>query len=299
MNGYFVSNNNNFISYADDNTSQFVKTLCYTVDDQYIPTMGMEMAAGRNFSAQFPTDSSGVILNETAARAYGWTSNAPGHTITHPDNAGKKTTYKVIGVVKDFHFKSFHERISPLLMVMDNNGGNLILRAKTKDVSGLVASLQKQWAAFKTEVPFDYYFLDESVMKTYLAEQKTGRILGLFAGLTIFVACLGLFGLAMFTAEQRRKEIGVRKVLGATVASVVGLLSKDVLKPVLTAIVLASPIAWYAMNRWLADFAYKVDIEWWVFALAGMLAVSVALLTVSFQSVKAALMNPVKSLRAE
>ncbi|HEX9958286.1 MAG TPA: FtsX-like permease family protein, partial [Fibrella sp.] len=161
------------------------------------------------------------------------------------------------------------------------------------------AALQKQWAVFKTDVPFDYYFLDESVMKTYLAEQQTGRILGLFAGLTIFVACLGLFGLAMFTAEQRRKEIGVRKVLGATVASVVGLLSKDVLKPVLIAIVLASPIAWYAMNRWLADFAYKVDIQWWVFALAGTLAVSIALLTVSYQSIKAALMNPVKSLRSE
>ncbi|HEX9955793.1 MAG TPA: ABC transporter permease, partial [Fibrella sp.] len=263
------TNNNNFISYADDNTSQFVKTICYNVDDEYIPTMGMEMAVGRNFSAQFPTDSSGVILNETAARAYGWTGNALGHTITHPDNEGKKTIYTVIGVVKDFHFKSFHERISPLLMVMGNNGGTIILKAKTKDVGPLVVTLQKQWAAFKTGVLFDYYFLDESVMKTYLAEQKTGRILGLFAGLTIFVACLGLFGLAMFTAEQRQKEIGVRKVLGATVASVVGLLSKDVLKPVLIAIVLASPIAWYAMNRWLADFAYKVDIQWWVFALAG------------------------------
>jgi putative ABC transport system permease protein len=293
------TNNNNFISYADDNTAQLITTLCYNVDDQYIPTMGIEMAAGRNFSPQFPTDSTGIILNETAARAYGWANNALGHTITHPGNTGDKTTYRVIGVVKDFHFKSFHERISPLLMVMGKNEGTIILKAKTRDVSGLVASLQKQWAAFKTGVPFDYYFLDESLRNTYLAEQKTGRILGVFAGLTIFVACLGLFGLAMFTAEQRQKEIGVRKVLGATTASVVGLLSKDVLKPVLVAIVLASPIAWFAMSRWLQDFAYKVAIEWWMFAIAGVLAVAVALLTVSFQSVKAALMNPVRSLRSE
>ncbi|MBO0948231.1 ABC transporter permease [Fibrella forsythiae] len=293
------TNNNNFISYADNNSSQLITTLRYDIDSRYIPTMGMEMVAGRNFSPQFPTDSMGVILNETAARAYGWAGNALGHTITHAENDGSRMTYRVIGVVKDFHFKSFHERISPLLMVLGKGEGSIIIKAKTKDVSGLLASLTNQWNAFKPEVPFSYTFLDESLMQTYLAEQKTGRVLGLFSGLTIFVACLGLFGLAMFTAEQRRKEIGVRKVLGATVASVVGLLSKDVLKPVLVAIAFASPIAWWAMNNWLADFAYKIDIQWWVFALAGTLAVAVALLTVSFQSVKAALMDPVKSLRSE
>ncbi|ARK09582.1 ABC transporter permease [Fibrella sp. ES10-3-2-2] len=293
------TNNNNFISYADDNSAQLITTLRYDIDGRYIPTMGMEMVAGRNFSPQFPTDSTGVILNETAVKAYGWTGNALGHTITHTENDGSRLTYRVLGVVKDFHFKSFHERITPLLMVLGKGEGSIIIKAKTKDVSGLLASLNKQWDAFKPEVPFSYSFLDESLMQTYLAEQQTGRVLGLFSGLTIFVACLGLFGLAMFTAEQRRKEIGVRKVLGATVASVVGLLSKDVLKPVLIAIALASPIAWWAMNAWLANFAYKIDIQWWVFAIAGTLAVAVALLTVSFQSIKAALMNPVKSLRSE
>ncbi|WP_375444085.1 ABC transporter permease [uncultured Fibrella sp.] len=293
------TNNNNFISYADDNSSQLITALRYDIDSRYMPTMGMKLVAGRNFSPQFSTDSSAVILNETAARAYGWAGNALGHIITHPGNGGEKVAYRVIGVVKDFHFKSFHERISPLLMVLGKGEGSVIIKAKTTDVSGLLASLNTKWDAFKPEVPFSYYFLDESLMQTYLAEQKTGRILGLFAGLTIFVACLGLFGLAMFTADQRRKEIGVRKVLGATVASVVGLLSKDVLKPVLIAIVLASPIAWYTMTRWLADFAYKVDIQWWIFALAGTLSVVIALLTVSFQSIKAALMNPVKSLRSE
>ncbi|MEZ0610777.1 ABC transporter permease [Fibrella sp. WM1] len=293
------TNNNNFISYADDNSSKLITTLRYDIDGRYIPTMGMKLVAGRNFSPQFPTDSTGVILNETAARVYGWGNNALGHIITHAENDGSRQTYRVIGVVKDFHFKSFHERITPLLMVLGKGEGSIIIKAKTKDVSGLLASLNRQWAAFKPDVPFSYTFLDESLMQTYLAEQRTGRVLGLFSGLTIFVACLGLFGLAMFTAEQRRKEIGVRKVLGASVASVVGLLSKDTLKPVLIAIALATPMAWYAMTRWLADFAYRIDIEWWMFALAGTLSVAVALLTVSFQSVKAALMNPVKSLGAD
>ncbi|MBN8823309.1 MULTISPECIES: ABC transporter permease [unclassified Spirosoma] len=293
------SYNNNYISYPESNSTQLVKTLRYEVDYNYIPTLGMQMAYGRNFSRAYGTDSSGVILNETAARTFGWNGNALGHTITHTENDGKIGTYRVIGVVKDFHFRSMHEAISPLVMMLGSNSGAVIVKIKTKDIHGLLASLKKQWEQLTTEAPFAYSFLEERFNNTYLAEQKTGRILGLFAGLTIFVACLGLFGLATFMAEQRTKEIGVRKVLGASVPSIVGLLSKDFLKLVAIAIVLASPVAWYAMNRWLADFAYKIDIEWWMFVLAGVLAVGIALLTVSFQSIKAALMNPVKSLRAE
>jgi putative ABC transport system permease protein len=259
----------------------------------------MQLVAGRNFSAEFGTDSSGVLLNETAAKAFGWGNKALGHTITRPDNDGTKRTYRVVGVVKDFHFKSLHERISPLLMTFGRNGGSVIVKVKTKDIAGLLASVKKQWLALAADAPFEYSFLDESFNNTYQSEQKISRILGLFAGLTIFVACLGLFGLASFTAEQRTKEIGVRKVLGASVTSIVGLLSKDFLKLVFIAIVIASPIAWWAMNRWLQDFAYRIDIEWWVFAGAGLLAVGIALLTVSFQSVRAALMDPVKSLRSE
>ncbi|MGF7217204.1 putative ABC transport system permease protein [Spirosoma lacussanchae] len=293
------SDNNNFMSYADDQRGQLTKTLRYDVDHQYIPTMGMTLVAGRNFSPDFPTDSAGIILNETAVRAFGWTGNPLGHTISNPDNEGRITTYRVIGVVKDFHFRSFHERIAPLLMVLRNQGGSVIIKARTKDVGSLLASLKQRWETIRTDIPFSYHFLDESVLAAYRAEQLTGQLLGVFAGLTIFVACLGLLGLAMFTAEQRRKEIGVRKVLGASTTSVVSLLSRDVLKPVLLAIALASPVAWYAMNRWLQDFAYKIDVEWWVFALAGLIAVTIALLTVSFQSVKAALTNPVTSLRSE
>lgn len=291
--------NNNFLVYGDDKVNEFTKGIRYNVDENYIPTLGMTMVAGRNFSPDFATDSSGIILNETAAREMGWRAGAIGHTVTQPNNQGAKTTYRVIGVVKDFHFKSLHERITPLMMTLGHNGGAILAKVKARDLPALITSVEKQWKTLVADEPLDYTFLEENFNATYRAEQKTARILGLFAGLTIFVACLGLFGLATFTAEQRTKEIGVRKVLGASVTSVVALLSKDFLKLVAIAILIASPIAWYAMTAWLQDFAYKIDIAWWVFALAGLLAVGIALLTVSFQSVRAALMNPVKSLRSE
>ena len=293
------TNNGLFSVFPDGYPDRLGRFVLYGVDYDYLPTMGMKLVAGRNFSPSFSTDSSAVLINETAAQTYGWGKNAVGHTISSPDPQGQLSTFRVIGVVQDFHFRSLHERIAPLAMTLRYNAGSVVVKAKTKDMAGLLASVKAQWAAFKSEEPFRYSFLDESYQASYEAELKTGQILGLFAGLTIFVACLGLFGLAMFTAEQRTKEIGVRKVLGASVPSIVGLLSKDFLKPVLIAIVLASPVAWYAMNKWLQDFAYKITIEWWVFALAGLLAIGIALLTVSFQSVKAALMNPVKSLRSE
>ncbi|GAB3798982.1 ABC transporter permease [Spirosoma humi] len=293
------SNNNNFMVYPETNATQLVKTLRYDVDYNYIPTLGMQLAAGRNFSPEYGTDSASVILNETAAKTLGWGDKAIGHTLTNTNNEGNKGTYRVIGVVKDFHFRSLHERITPLVMVLGNTAGTVIVKVKTKDLTGLLANLKKQWSQLAPEAPFTYSFLDERFNDTYRTEQKIGQILGLFAGLTIFVACLGLFGLATFMAEQRTKEIGVRKVLGASVTSIVTLLSKDFLKLVGVAILLAIPVAWYVMDRWLQDFAYKIELSWWVFALAGVLAVSIALLTVSFQSVKAALMNPVKSLRSE
>jgi len=293
------SNSNNFFVYPETKSNQLVKTIRYDVDYDYIPVLGMQLGAGRNFSKAYGTDSTGVILNETAAHTLGWDDKALGHTISHTDNEGHKKTYQIIGVVKDFHFRSLHEPISPLVMVLSPNSGTVIAKVKTKDIAGLLASLTQKWNKLSTEAPFTYAFLDERFNDTYRAEQKTGRILSVFAGLTIFVACLGLFGLATFTAEQRTKEIGVRKVLGASVGSIIGLLSREFLKLVLIAILIATPIAWYAMNRWLQDFAYKISIEWWVFVLVGVIAVGIALLTVSFQSIKAALMNPVKSLRAE
>ncbi|CAN5824289.1 ABC transporter permease [soil metagenome] len=291
------SNNNNFFIYPGEEASGQIKTLRYDVDDQYIPTLGMHLAAGRNFSREFATDTAGIILNETAARALGWGENALGQTLTN-DNEGKRQ-YRVIGVVKDFHFRSLHERISPLVMTLSKKAGTLIVKANTEDVAGLVASLDEQWKTLTTEEPFVFSFLDDRYNQTYAAERKTGQLLGISAGLTIFVACLGLFGLATFTAEQRTKEIGIRKVLVASVASIVALLSTDFLKLVLLANVIAWPLAGWAMHRWLQDFAYRIDLTWWMFGLTGLLALLIALLTVSFQSVKAALKDPVKSLRSE
>ncbi len=295
------SYNNNFLVYGDNKDGQYIKGIRYDVDERYMPTLGMTLAAGRNFSPTFGTDSSGIILNETAARQFGWGHKAIGHTVTRPDFGGSKPTrtYRVIGVVQDFHFKSLHERIAPLMMTLGNNSGTILAKVKTRDVEDLLKTIEKQWTAFAVDAPFAYSFLSDDFNAIYRAEQQTGWVLGLFAGLTIFVSCLGLFGLAIFTAQQRTKEIGVRKVLGASMGSIVTLLSKDFLKLVLIAIIIASPIAWYTMNKWLQDFAYKIDIAWWVFALAGLLAVGIALLTVSFQSIRAALMNPVKSLRSE
>jgi putative ABC transport system permease protein len=290
--------NNNFMVSGDDNAKQFIKGIRYDVDENYIPTLGMKIVVGRNFSPAFGTDSSGIILNETAAKELGWSEGAVGHTIKSSNDGGKRI-YHVIGVVQDFNFKSLHERIGPLMMTLGDNSGAMLVKVKTRDIPALLQSIEKQWDALAVDEPMLYSFLEENFNATYRAEQKTGQILGLFAGLTIFVACLGLFGLATFTAEQRTKEIGVRKVLGASVTSVVALLSSDFLKLVGIAILIASPVAWYTMDVWLQDFAYKIDISWWVFVLAGLLAVGIALLTVSFQSVKAALMNPVESLRSE
>jgi len=293
------SDSNNSLGYPDGDDSQMMRTLEYKIDEQYIPTMGMKIIAGRNFSKDFATDSTAMIINETAAKAFGWGKNAVGHTITRlKNNEGLKITYRIIGVVKDFHFKSLHESITPLLMVSEKTYG-LTIKVKGKDVEGLLASLKNQWQKFNVEEPFAYSFMDELFEKTYQSEQKVSVILSIFSGLTIFVACLGLFGLATFTAEQRTKEIGVRKVLGASVQQIVTLLSKEFLKLVLVACCLAFPLGYWLMDKWLQDFAYRIDINAWVFVLAGVLAVLIALLTISYQAIKAALANPVKSLRTE
>ncbi len=292
------SYNNNFFAYPDNRSTQFIKTLRYEVDYDYISTLGMQMAAGRNFSKEFGADSAGVILNETAAMAFGWGQHALGHTITHVEPDGTKT-YHVIGIVKDFHFRSLHELITPLVMTLGIDYGTMIAKINTPDISGLLKSIKQKWDDLKPESAFSYSFLDERYENTYRSEQNIGIMLGIFAGLTIFVACLGLFGLATFTAEQRVKEIGIRKVLGADVAGIVSLLSKDFLKLVFIAFIIASPLAWFVMNKWLQDFAYRISMSWWMFVLAGFLAMLIAVITISFKAIKAATANPAVSLRSE
>lgn len=291
---------NNFLVYADNHSSQLINTVNYQVDYNYIPTLGMQMAAGRNFSKEYGSDSTGIIVNETAARTFGWNRNdAMQHTLSRSNNDGKITTYHVIGIVKDFHFKSLHELITPLVMTIGNDNSNIIVKAKTKDIAGLLSSMKKNWNALTTQAPFAYSFMDDRFNSMYQSEQNIGLLLGIFAGLTIFVACLGLFALVTFSAEQRTKEIGIRKVLGAEVSGIVSLLSKDFLKLVCIAFFLASPVVWWAMNKWLQDFAYRVQISWWIFVIAAIAVLLIALFTVGFRAIKAAVANPVKSLRTE
>ncbi|KAA9349947.1 ABC transporter permease [Larkinella humicola] len=280
--------------------SKAVSTQQWGVDYEYIPTLGMELKEGRNFSREFGADSTGIILNETAVKVFGFKDPIGKRVWRMLDDEGKVfKTYTVIGVVKNFHFESLRQNIGSVALMMDPNQGAVSFRLSSQDIPALVKQIEAKWKQMAPGMPFSYSFLDDSFDAMYRAEQRVGQIVLTFSVLAILVACLGLFGLAAFMAEQRTKEIGVRKVLGATTASIVGLLSKDFLRLVLIAILIASPIAWYGMNAWLKDFAYKIDVPWWVFVLAGTVAVFIAFVTVSFQSIKAALMNPVKSLRSE
>ena len=271
------------------------------VDADFMQTTGMSLAAGRNFSAQIPADTASklgaYLVNETAAKRMGYTpTTALGKRVKFWGTDGI-----IIGVLRDFHFRPLRVGIEPFIARFRPKDFyfNLLVKTRPGNVSRTIANITNAYKKLDPDNPISYGFVNQDLDAQYQAEQRVARIIGCFAILTILVSCLGLFSLAAFTAEQRTKEIGVRKVLGANVVSIVTLLSKDFLKLVLIAIIIASPIAYWAMNRWLQDFAYKITIEWWVFVLAGVLATSVALLTVSFQSIKAALMNPVNSLRSE
>lgn len=302
--GYVPAGNSNngtdgFLPENADNNITPYRFTTYQVDEDYLKTLGIGLVAGRNFSKAFGGDSASVLINEAAVKQFGW-KDPIGKRIRTIGNGTpeSKRFYTVAGVTKDFHFRSMHERIAPLVMFYGGDQYQIAVKIKTNDIPGVLKTLEKTWKA-TTDNPFGYSFLNERFNNMYESEQRVGRLFGIFAGLAVVIACLGLFGLAAFTTIQRTKEIGVRKVLGASVWSIVSLLSKDFVKLVGIAIVIGSPLAWYGMNTWLSDFAYKVSIEWWVFLVAGVLAVSVALLTVSFQSIKAALVNPVKSLKSE
>jgi len=261
----------------------------------FVKTMRLTLAQGRDFSRDFPTDSIGFIVNETAVKRMGYTD-----PIGKPVWWGKHQG-KIIGVLQDFHFASLHQMIEPLIIRMneDRHSGTLLVRLRAgRDKEGL-AALAKISRELNPAFPFTYQFSNEEYNKAYRSEQLVSQLANYFAFLAIFISCLGLLGLAMFTAEQRTREIGVRKVLGANVTGIVSMLSKDFLGLVVIAILIASPLAWYFMYRWLLDFAYRTPISWWIFAVAGLSAVLIAFITVSFQAIKAATVNPVKSLRSE
>ncbi|MVM38721.1 FtsX-like permease family protein [Spirosoma sp. HMF3257] len=271
------------------------------VGSDFINVLGLKLLAGRAFSdVKDPKDTTvQVVLNKTAVAYLGYTPQKAigqkAHNLFGWDRA------EIVGVVEDFHFESLHMPIGAYAFHNADTESRpyLLVKTKTAHLPETMRQLEGVFQKDMSDSAFEFTFLDDFLNTLYRSEQRTAQVVFVFSALAILIACLGLFGLAAFTAEQRTKEIGVRKVLGASVFSIVGLLSKDFLKLVFVAILIASPLAWYGMNQWLQDFAYKIDIEWWMFALAGLLAVGVALLTVSFQSIKAALMNPVKSLRSE
>jgi putative ABC transport system permease protein len=274
-----------------------IHTDIFHVDYDYLRTLGIQIIKGRNFSKEFSTDSTAnVVINEAAVRELGWTNdNAVGKTIVRSG----QNMYTVIGIVADFNYATVKQKIAPLMMLMGGNYGGLVVKIKTADVKGFLSSLKKQWDSFNPSGPLGYSFLDEKFASLYENEKRTQQIFSVFAILAVIIACLGLFGLATYTAEQRRKEIGIRKVLGASIGGIIQLLSKEFLKLVLISFVIAIPVSWWAMNEWLQDFAYRINIGWWVFAGAGTFALLITLVTVSFQAIRAALANPVKSLRTE
>lgn len=273
------------------------------IDHDFLSAYGIPILAGRDLSRAYATDSNSFLINVAAVRALG--INSPQEMI------GKNFGYgnikgKVIGVMQDFHFESLHQSIVPLLMMLPPpQFGNAYDRISVKitgsrdNIASALTHLQKTWRTYLPEVPFDYTFLNERFDQLYRSEQRQGTLFTVFSGIAIFIACLGLLGLSAFSIAQRIKEIGIRKVLGASTGGLVQMLSIDFLKLIAVAAIIAFPVAWYAMHNWLQDFAYRISIQWWVFGLAGLLAAGVALATISFQALKAALANPVNSLRSE
>lgn len=271
----------------------------YEIDYDFIPVYEIKMAAGRPYSRNFPVDAEGsLLINEAAMKQYGYSD--PQEIVGKRfEQWGRKGT--VIGVVKDFNYQSLHKKVEPLAMRMApyQSLNKLSLRIKTDHLSQTLKALEQRWRTLVPHRPFLYSFLDQSFNKQYKQDARFGELFAAFAALTILIACLGLFGLATYTTEQRVKEIGVRKVMGASVTNIVTLLSSDFVKLVLIAILIATPAVWWAMQEWLQGFAYRVAIQWWMIGIAGVLSVMTALLTVSLLAVKAALMNPVKALRSE
>ena len=303
---------NNNAAFPDKNMqSDYTTTVpWWNVGYDYIPTLGMNIVEGRNFSREFATDTAALIVNEAAVKQFNLNKDGEsplGKVIsTFTGNEQETKSFTVVGVVEDFHYETMRKRINPMVMVLGNDKqylgrstGAMSLRLRPENINETITTVEDQWSQFMPNMPFEYSFLDERFNNVYQSEQKVGEIFTLFCVLAIFIACLGLLGLAAFMAEQRTKEIGIRKVLGASVMSVVMLFSKDFTRLVLIALLIAAPIAYFAMSQWLSDFAYRIPLGIGTFLLSGLAALLVAWLTVSLQSFKAAIVNPAKSLRSE
>jgi len=271
------------------------------IDEDFLDTYDIKMVAGRNFSSEYSTDKNAVILNETLVRELGW-KNPIGKTVYMTEMENREfieVPYTVIGVISDFHFESLHQKIRGHILRYTDDFYRISVKLRPEAIPSTLKSMEKAWEELETKHPFNYSFLDDTFDRFYKTEQRLGKIFMAFSLITIFIACLGLFGLASFSTEQRTKEIGIRKVLGASVSRVVFLLSRDFSRWVILANVIAWPVAYVVMSQWLSRFAYRIDLSWWFFVISGLLALGIALLTVSFRTLKAATINPADSLRYE
>jgi putative ABC transport system permease protein len=262
------------------------------IDQQFIPLLKMQLVAGKNFSGM-PADSVHLILNETAVQQAG-IKDPIGKTFTL-----WQTRATIIGVVKDFNYASLKQAIEPTVFYYSPSCWSMYIKTTGKNAPKAIAAAQKVWKTYSPDYPFQYTFMDEDYNKLFQSDEKAGILIKMFATIAILISCLGLFGLITFTAQVKTKEIGIRKVLGASVPGLTSLLAKEFLVLVLVAFIIAAPVAWLCMNKWLQDFAYRIHLSWWMFVVAGIGSILIALITVSFQAIKAAVANPVKSLRTE
>jgi putative ABC transport system permease protein len=269
----------------------------YFADYEQVDVMGFELVAGRNFSRDFASDSTAMLVNEAIVKAMGWEDPIGEKLISF--NGPEPIDLTVVGVLKDYNFESLRENIRPILIQLGNFGNDMTVRYKLDNATEAVALVESKWKEVAPGEPFEFGFLDERFDEMYRFEQRLEVLFTIFTGLAIFIACLGLFGLAAFTAEQRTKEIGIRKAMGATSFNIVRLLSTEFVKFIVIAFALSIYPAYYFISGWLENFAYRIDINWWVFLLSGAMALVIALLTVSIQSVKASRLNPATTLRYE
>jgi len=306
-----VSQSDNYLSHhtakdfpvylAGGNQSTSVDAINMEADEKFVKTNGIRIIAGRDFDVK---DTLKTLINETLCKRLGLkTETAPGTRLFSKYFDGTIHSFEIVGVMKDFNYESLHGEVGPFMIFHNGNPGNyfsyMTVSVSSPDYKALLSKMGTVWQKDLPVVPFEYSFLDQEVQKQYTAEISLSNIINSFTIMAILISCLGLFGLAAFSAEQRQKEIGIRKVLGASITSVVGLLSKEFVRLVGIAFILATPLSWWAMHKWLEAFAYKVPVTWWMFAIAGALSIVIALITVSFQAIKAALANPVKSLKTE
>ncbi|AKP53458.1 ABC transporter permease [Cyclobacterium amurskyense] len=304
LSGYLPTpSNRSSNSYFEEGVSDQEKALSmqtWAVDHEYVATLDLKILAGRDFDRERPADSSAMLINESTLKVLGITAEeALGKRFYSNMVDTDQEFYKVIGIINDFHYESLRETINPLSLVIGENPGLMAIKLNAGDFSQAITQIETIWTQLAPELPFNYYFMDASFDNTYQSDQRLGKLFVIFTVLSILVACLGLFGLAAFNAEKRTKEIGIRKVLGASVGQISFRLSVDFLKLVGVAVLISLPLGWYAMNKWLEEFSYKIEVGWWVMALAAFLAVAIAILTVSYQSIKAAIANPINSLGTE